>query len=122
MSVYNFKIEERKVKGAFDDVTAVYQERHGKVNQQGIYIILENKHGPIIKDTLTKDYESEKCLVELTAILKEASNNLQQTEDKREKIQALPLAKECYSLYLELPTKSTVVNDAIKFQNNHLRS
>lgn len=34
----------------------------------------------------------------ITAILKKALNNLQQTEDKKEKIQALPLAKECYSL------------------------
>jgi hypothetical protein len=64
MSVYNSKIEERKVKGAFGNGTAVYQERHGKVNWQGFdYIILENKRGLIIKDTLTKDYESEKCLL-----------------------------------------------------------
>ena len=39
-----------------------------------------------------------------------AANN---TEDKREKIQALSLAKECYSMKLDLLTNSTVVDDAI---------
>ena len=39
MSVYNSKIEERKVKGAFGNGTAVYQERHGKVNWQGFDIL-----------------------------------------------------------------------------------
>jgi hypothetical protein len=37
------------------------------------------------------------------------------TEDKREKIQALSLAKECYSMKLELLTNTTVVDDAIRF-------
>jgi hypothetical protein len=37
------------------------------------------------------------------------------TEDKREKIQALSLAKECYSMKLELLTNATVVEDAIRF-------
>jgi hypothetical protein len=37
------------------------------------------------------------------------------TKDKREKIQALSLAKECYSMKLELLTNAIVVDDAIKF-------
>jgi hypothetical protein len=37
------------------------------------------------------------------------------TEDKREKIQALSLAKECYSMKLDLLTNTTVVDDAIRF-------
>jgi hypothetical protein len=40
---------------------------------------------------------------------------LQNTEDKREKIQALSLAKECYSMKLDLLTNATVVDDAIRF-------
>jgi hypothetical protein len=40
---------------------------------------------------------------------------LLQTEDKREKIQALSLAKEYYSMKLELLTNATVVDDAIRF-------
>jgi hypothetical protein len=37
------------------------------------------------------------------------------TEDKREKIQALSLAKDCYSMNLDLLTNATVVDDAIRF-------
>ena len=51
----------------------------------------------------------------MTSILKEAWNTSQNTEDKREKIQALSLAKECYSMKLDLLTNATVVDDAIRF-------
>ena len=54
-------------------------------------------------------------MIGLTAILKEAWTTSQQTEDKREKIQALSLAKECYSMKLDLLTNATVVDDAIRF-------
>ena len=42
-------------------------------------------------------YESI-AIVGLNAITKEAWNTAQNTEDKREKIQVLSLAKECYSM------------------------
>ena len=42
--------------------------------------------------------EYQKCLVGLTAILREAWNTSEHAEDRREKIQALSLAKECYSM------------------------
>jgi hypothetical protein len=42
-------------------------------------------------------------------------NTAQSTEDRREKIQALSLAKECYSMKLDLLTNATVVDDAIRF-------
>jgi hypothetical protein len=44
-----------------------------------------------IDEMLPEEYE--KCLVGLNVITKEAWNTAQQTEDKREKIQALSLAK-----------------------------
>jgi hypothetical protein len=44
-----------------------------------------------IDERLPEEYE--KCLVGLNAITKEAWNTAQNTEDKREKIQALSLAK-----------------------------
>jgi hypothetical protein len=66
-----------------------------------------------VDERLPEEYE--KCLVGLTAILREAWNTSQHTEDKREKIQALSLAKECYSMKLELLTNATVVDDAIRF-------
>jgi hypothetical protein len=63
-----------------------------------------------------KNYlKNTKCLIGLTAILKEAWNTAQQTSDNRERIHALSMAKECYSMKLELLTNATIVNDAIKF-------
>jgi hypothetical protein len=66
-----------------------------------------------IDERLPEEYE--KCMVGLSAILREAWTTSQQTEDKREKIQALSLAKECYSMKLELLTNATIVDDAIRF-------
>jgi predicted transcriptional regulator len=53
-----------------------------------------------IDERLPEEYE--KCLVGLNAITKEAWKTAQQTEDKREKIQALSLAKDCYSMKMDL--------------------
>jgi hypothetical protein len=72
-----------------------------------------------IDERLPEEYE--KCLVGLNAITKEAWNTSQQTEDNREKIQALSLAKECYSMKLELLTNATVVDDAIRFVSQKSR-
>jgi predicted transcriptional regulator len=66
-----------------------------------------------IDETLPEEYE--KCLVGITSILKEAWNTSQNADSKREKIQALSLAKECYSMKLELLTNATVVDDVMRF-------
>jgi hypothetical protein len=66
-----------------------------------------------IDERLPEEYE--KCLVRLTAITKEAWDTAHSPEYKREKIQALSLAKECYSMKLELLTNATVVDDSIRF-------
>src|SRR5919204_3342551 len=66
-----------------------------------------------IDERLPEEYE--KCLLGLNAITKEAWNTTANTEDKREKIHALALAKECYSMKLDLLTNATVVDDAIRF-------
>ena len=66
-----------------------------------------------IDERLPEEYE--KCLIGLTSILKEAWNTSQNTEDNREKIHALSLAKDCYSMKLDLLTNATVVDDAIRF-------
>src|SRR6266513_360409 len=70
-----------------------------------------------INERLPEEYE--KCLIGLNAITKEAWNTSQQTEDKREKIQALSLAKECYSMKLDLLTNATVIDDAIRFVSSN---
>jgi Trp operon repressor len=66
-----------------------------------------------IDEQLPEEYE--KCLVGLNAITREAWNTAHNAEDKREKIHALALAKECYSMKLDLLTNATVVDDAIRF-------
>jgi predicted transcriptional regulator len=70
-----------------------------------------------IDETLPNEYE--KCLVGITSILREAWTTSQNTENKKEKIQALSLAKECYSMKLDLLTNATVVNDAMKFVSSN---
>jgi hypothetical protein len=66
-----------------------------------------------IDERLPEEYE--KCLIGLTAITKEAWNTAHDPEYKREKLQALSLAKECYSMKMDLLTNATVVDDAIRF-------
>ena len=63
--------------------------------------------------------EYEKCLVGLTAIQREAWSAAENTQDTREKIQALSLAKDCYGMKLELLTNATVVDDAMRFASAH---
>ena len=46
-------------------------------------------------------------------------NKTQPDLDIREKIQALSLAKDCYTTKLELLTNATVVDDAIRFVAGH---
>jgi hypothetical protein len=62
--------------------------------------------------------EYERCMAGINSILKEAWITSQNTEDKREKIQALSLAKDCYPMKLDLLTNATVVDDAIRFVAN----
>jgi DNA-binding MarR family transcriptional regulator len=66
-----------------------------------------------INERLPEEYE--KCLVGVTSIMKEAWNTSLETNDSREKIQALSLAKDCYSMKLDLLTNASVVDDVIKF-------
>jgi hypothetical protein len=70
-----------------------------------------------IDERLPEEYE--KCLIGLNAITKEAWNTAHDPEYKREKIQALSLAKECYSMKLDLLTNATVVDDAIRFVSSN---
>jgi hypothetical protein len=66
-----------------------------------------------IDETLPEEYE--KCLIGVNSILREAFHIAHTTENKKEKIQALSLAKECYSMKLDLLTNAGVVDDAIRF-------
>jgi hypothetical protein len=66
-----------------------------------------------VDEKLPEEYE--KCLTGLNSILREAWTISSDNPDKREKIQALSLAKECYSMKLDLLTNATVVNDVMRF-------
>jgi hypothetical protein len=54
-------------------------------------------------------------MIGITSILREAWNTATNTQDKRDKIQALSLAKECYSMKLDLLTNARVVDATIRF-------
>jgi hypothetical protein len=97
------------------EISRILKVSIGTVNRD-LYILRRQAQQKIkryIDERLPEEYE--KCLVGLNAITREAWNTSQQTEDKREKIQALSLAKECYSMKLDLLTNATVVDDAIRF-------
>jgi hypothetical protein len=96
-------------------MASILQVSIGTVNRDLSYLRQQAKSNirRYIDERLPEEYE--KCLVGITAILKEAWNTSQHTEDRREKIQALSLAKECYSMKLDLLTNATVVDDAIRF-------
>src|SRR5215217_9266710 len=97
------------------EITQVLQVGLATVNRDISYLRNQAKTNikKYIDERLPEEYE--KCLVGLNAITKEAWNTAHNTEDKREKIQALSLAKECYSMKLDLLTNAAVVDDAIRF-------
>jgi predicted transcriptional regulator len=97
------------------EIAQMLQVSNGTVNKDLLILRQQSKSNikRYIDERLPEEYE--KCLVGLNAITREAWNTAANTEDKREKIQALSLAKECYSMKLELLTNATVVDDAIRF-------
>src|SRR5919112_4603714 len=110
------KVQELCSKGYSQrEISQTLQVGLATVNRDISYLRNQSKSNikKYIDERLPEEYE--KCLVGLTAITKEAWNTAHDTEDKREKIQALSLAKECYSMKLELLTNATVVDDAIRF-------
>jgi predicted transcriptional regulator len=97
------------------EISRIMQISQPTINRDITYLRQQAKDNikKYIDERLPEEYE--KCLVGLNAITKEAWNIAQNTEDKREKIHALSLAKECYSMKLDLLTNATVVDDAIRF-------
>ena len=97
------------------EISKMLQISQPTINRDIAYLRRQAKENikTYIDERLPEEYE--RCLVGLTAITKEAWNTVNNTEDKREKIQALSLAKECYSMKLDLLTNATVVDDAINF-------
>jgi predicted transcriptional regulator len=111
-----YKVQELASQGYNQsEISRILQISQPTINRDITYLRQQAKHNikKYINERLPEEYE--KCLVGLNAITKEAWDTAQNTEDKREKIQALSLAKECYSMKLDLLTNATVVDDAIRF-------
>jgi hypothetical protein len=114
------KVQELNSKGHSQrEIAKILQVGLGSVNRDLTFIRLQAKNNikKYIDERLPEEYE--KCMVGLNSILREAWATSQQTEDKRERIQALSLAKECYGMKMDLLTNATVVEDAIKFVTEH---
>jgi Trp operon repressor len=102
------------------EISTILQVSLGTVNKDLSYLRTQSKQKirRYIDETLPNEYE--KCLVGITSILREAWSTSQNAEiNKKEKIHALTLAKECYSMKLDLLTNATVVNDAMKFVSSN---
>jgi hypothetical protein len=97
------------------EIAQILQVSSGTVNRDVAYLREQAKTNirKYIDERLPEEYE--KCMVGLTSILREAWTTAHDAIDKRVKIQALSLAKECYSMKLDLLTNSTVVDDAVNF-------
>src|ERR687886_1478035 len=110
------KVQELSSQGySQSEISRILQISQPTINRDITFLRQQAKHNikRYIDERLPEEYE--KCLVGLNAITKEAWNTERQTQDGREEIQALSLAKECYSMKLDLLTNATVVDDAIKF-------
>src|SRR6187200_86603 len=97
------------------EISRILQISQPTINRDMTYLRQQAKENikKYIDERLPEEYE--KCLVGLNAITREAWNTAHDPEYKKEKIQALSLAKECYSMKLDLLTNATVVDDAIRF-------
>jgi hypothetical protein len=114
------KVQELCSKGYSQrEISQILQVGLATVNRDISYLRQQSKENikKYVDERLPEEYEI--CLVGLTSITKEAWKIQQSTEDKREKIQALSLAKECYSMKLDLLTNATVVDDAIRFVSSN---
>ncbi|MGI0043212.1 MAG: hypothetical protein ACRD47_05835 [Nitrososphaeraceae archaeon] len=69
-----------------------------------------------IDEYLPAEYEN--CLDGLNNILTEAWQ-MSSDGEKKERMQALTLAKECYAMKLDLLSNATVVDRAVQFVMNH---
>jgi hypothetical protein len=103
------------------EISRILQISQSTINRDLAYLRQQAKHNikKYIDERLPEEYE--KCLVGLNAFTKEAWNTAHDPEYKREKIQALSLAKECYSMKLDLLTNAIVVDDAIRFVSDRSR-
>jgi hypothetical protein len=115
------KVQELCCKGYSQrEISQTLQIGLATVNRDISYLRDQAKHNikKYIDERLREEHE--KCLVGLNAITREAWNTAQNTEDKREKIQALSLAKECHSMKLDLLTNEEQKEETREITINQL--
>jgi hypothetical protein len=116
------QIQQLQAKGyhSHREISGILQIPKTTVTRDIQFLSQESKNNirKYIDERLPEEYE--KILVGITSILKEAWETSKEAEiDTKEKIQALSLAKECYSMKLELLTNAEVINDAVNFVEKH---
>ena len=97
------------------DIASKLQVSIGTVNKDISFLREQAKK--IIQEYIDEKIpeEYEKCLTGINSILKESWDIANNAKDSREKMQALSLAKDCYSQRLDLLTNSSVISDSIRF-------
>ena len=111
------KVRELSVKGHNQrQIAAILKIGLASVNEDLQYLRNKAKTNiaKYIDEYLPAEYEN--CLDGLNNILTEAWNmSADEESDKRERMQALALAKECYAMKLDLLSSATVVDRAVQF-------
>jgi Homeodomain-like domain len=100
------------------EIARTLQIDRSTISRDSSYLREQSKQNirKYIDERLPEEYE--KCLVGISSILKEAWNTVN-SKDGKDKLHALSLAKDCYSMKLELLTNATVIEDALKFVKEH---
>ena len=115
------KVRELTVKGKTQrDIAAELKIDVAMINRDLQYMRKQSSHNisRYINEYLPTEYDN--CLTGLNEILKNAwMISEDEKSDKRERMQALMLAKECYAMKLDLLSSATVVDRAIRFVDNH---
>lgn len=116
------KVQELASKGHSQrEISHILQVGLGTINRDIIYLRQQAKQNveKYVNEKLPEEFE--KCLTGLNAILKQAwiisekAGSTSFDNNKKQQIQALALAKECYVLKLDLLTNASVVEHAVKF-------
>lgn len=120
------KVREYAIKGLTQrGIASILQIPLSDVNRDLKYLRQQAKQNiqHYVDEYLPAEYEN--CLEGLNSILIESWKTAAHADtqsDTRGKLQALTLAKECYSMKLDLLSSATVVQKAVEFIDKHRRS
>jgi hypothetical protein len=104
------------------EIARTLQISHPTIVRDVAYLRQQSKEkiSRYIDEQLPEEYQ--KCLLGITAIMKESWDTAASAEsngDRRDKLAALSLAKDCYAMKLDLLSSATVVDRAVHFVDRH---